>query len=100
MTTRRGFLTGILALGAAPAIVRAESLMRLWVPPQELFGYDLSNGLDKSCIVKARRHMDGTIEITDQYVFIMHPSAEEAMREIVIYGGATIVCRPEVVRHG
>lgn len=40
MTTRRGFLTGMLALGAAPAIVRAESLMRLWVPPQELLVAD------------------------------------------------------------
>lgn len=32
---RRGFLTGILALGAAPAIVRATSLMpgrAIWVP--------------------------------------------------------------------
>lgn len=34
---RRGFLTSILALGAAPAIVRAESLMKLWVPPQEIW---------------------------------------------------------------
>ena len=29
MTTRRGFLGSILALGAAPAIVRADSLMRI-----------------------------------------------------------------------
>ncbi len=33
---RRGFLTSCLALSAAPAIVRAESLMKLWVPPQGL----------------------------------------------------------------
>jgi len=33
---RRGFLQSILAIGAAPAIVRAESLMKLWVPPQGL----------------------------------------------------------------
>lgn len=37
MTTRRSFLGSILALAAAPAIVRAESLMpvapRIWVPP-------------------------------------------------------------------
>ena len=32
MTTRRGFLTGILALGAAPAVVRAASLMRTVTP--------------------------------------------------------------------
>ncbi len=34
---RRGFLGSILALGAAPAIVRAESLMRIIVPVQELY---------------------------------------------------------------
>lgn len=34
--TRRGFLKSMLALGAAPAIVRAESLMKLWVPPQDI----------------------------------------------------------------
>ena len=33
MTTRRNFLRGMLALGAAPAIVRASSLMPIWVPP-------------------------------------------------------------------
>jgi hypothetical protein len=31
---RRFFLGGILALPAAPAIVRAESLMKIWVPPE------------------------------------------------------------------
>lgn len=35
MTTRRSFLGAILALGAAPAIVRADSLMR--VVPRDLF---------------------------------------------------------------
>lgn len=33
---RRGFLNGILATAMAPAIVRSESLMKIWVPPQEL----------------------------------------------------------------
>lgn len=33
---KRGFLTSILALGSAPAIVRAESLMKLVVPKQEI----------------------------------------------------------------
>ena len=33
---RRGFLWSILALGAAPAIVRADSLMRIIVPSQEI----------------------------------------------------------------
>lgn len=88
MTTRRGFLTGILALGAAPAIVRAESLMRLWVPPQELLVADWT--LDD-------RYYRGNVE---QPIIFVHPAWEEAMREIAIYGGATIVCHPEVRRHG
>jgi hypothetical protein len=36
MTSRRGFLGAILAAAAAPAIVRAESLMKIYVPSQEL----------------------------------------------------------------
>lgn len=33
---RRGFLAGCLALGAAPAIIKVENAMRLWVPKQGL----------------------------------------------------------------
>ena len=36
MTNRRGFLGSIFAAAAAPAIVRAESLMKIYVPSQEL----------------------------------------------------------------
>jgi hypothetical protein len=41
MTNRRGFLASMFAAAAAPAIVRAESLMRLppqkiWTPSQEI----------------------------------------------------------------
>jgi len=32
MTSRRGFLFGIGAALAAPAVVRADTLMKLWVP--------------------------------------------------------------------
>lgn len=32
MTTRRSFLAGLLAAAAAPAFVRSESLMGLWIP--------------------------------------------------------------------
>lgn len=47
---RRSFLGGILALSAAPAIVRAESLMKIWVPPApeievvKIGPYDLQRG--------------------------------------------------------
>lgn len=48
MTTRRGFLAGILAAAAAPAIVRAELLMpikKIWVPPADPFGEILYNAM-------------------------------------------------------
>lgn len=37
--TRRDFLKGILAASMAPAIVRAESLMKLYVPNEKIIGY-------------------------------------------------------------
>lgn len=36
---RRRFLKGAAALFVAPAIVRADSLMKIWVPPEPRFGY-------------------------------------------------------------
>lgn len=48
MTSRRSFLAGLLAAAAAPAIVRSESLMKLWVPPQDIFvpppSWDMGSG--------------------------------------------------------
>jgi len=43
---RRSFLSSVLALGAAPAIVRADSLMR--IVPRELtvMGIDYASGAD------------------------------------------------------
>lgn len=37
MIGRRSFLAGILAAGAAPAIAKAESLMKIVVPRQTLY---------------------------------------------------------------
>lgn len=34
MTTRRLFLAGAASLIAAPAIVHADNIMKLWVPPK------------------------------------------------------------------
>ena len=36
MTTRRGFIGGLVASLSAPAIVRPESLMKLFVPDPEI----------------------------------------------------------------
>lgn len=45
--SRRGFLTGMLALGAAPAIVRAASLMKVVTPSGLLVPDDNILTLDK-----------------------------------------------------
>ena len=34
--SRRGFLIGTATVLASPAIVKIESLMKIWVPPQDL----------------------------------------------------------------
>lgn len=59
MTTRRGFLAAMLAASAAPAIVRAGSLMPIWVPPQGLVL--LSSGLGD--VRSFSMHGDWTIEM-------------------------------------
>ncbi len=46
MTNRRAFLLGLGTALAAPAIVRTDSLMKLWVPPKTSWGTLLNqNGL-------------------------------------------------------
>lgn len=47
---RRGFLSSILALGAAPAIVRAGSLMRI-APPR---GYELASAGDVTVLLPSK----------------------------------------------
>lgn len=37
---RRFFLNGVIAVAAAPAIVRAESLMKIFVPPKEILTFE------------------------------------------------------------
>ena len=35
ISTRRNFLKGLGILGAAPAIVQAENIMKIWTPPSQ-----------------------------------------------------------------
>ncbi len=45
---RRGFLTSILAAGAAPAVVKADSLMKIIVPPErKILVVEPSNSLSE-----------------------------------------------------
>lgn len=52
MINRRGFLKGMLGLAAAPAICKAENLMKIFVPSQELIIPDqnLGRGMTNSII--------------------------------------------------
>lgn len=47
MVSRRGFLKGMLGLAVAPAICKAENLMKIWVPPQELV---IGRGMTRSIV--------------------------------------------------
>lgn len=82
----------MLALGAAPAIVRAESLMRLWVPPQEI---SIANWK-----LNDEYYRGNVGHPADQFVFFIHPTWEESMRELIGFGSATVVMSREVRRHG
>jgi len=95
--SRRGFLTGMLALGAAPAIVRAASLMKVVTPAGLIWsGVDLAQS-----VVTARRRPNGDTKIIGaDYYIIMHPSAEQAMRKLMITGSATVLYQREVKRYG
>lgn len=44
MIARRSFLAGILGAAAAPAIVKAESLMKIFVPQQRLYTGEIDDG--------------------------------------------------------
>lgn len=98
MITRRGFLTGMLALGAAPAIVRAASLMPL-VTPAGLVVPSNQLWMSREMLQQAADRTALIREMADQYVIFMHPSAEEAMRELMITGSATVIYQREVLRH-
>lgn len=68
--TRRGFLKGMLALGAAPAIIVTPGLLmpvrQLWTPSRTIIGFDPSSAYDYSAWVKV--HYDeftGVMNVVD-----------------------------------
>jgi len=61
MTNRRGFLGAMFAAAAAPAIVRAESLMKIYVPPQEI-AYETLGPYD----INSYTYRDGSTVLTRQ----------------------------------
>ena len=63
MTNRRGFLGAMFAAAAAPAIVRAESLMKIYVPPQEL-AYETLGPYD----INSYTYSDGSTILTRQQI--------------------------------
>ena len=69
MTNRRGFLGSIFAAAAAPAIVRAESLMKIYVPPQGIItDVQLEEALYQNLSAGYSRNMAKSSILTRQQV--------------------------------
>lgn len=62
MTNRRGFLGSIFAAAAAPAIVRAESLMKIYVPPQEILLLEAGQGYARALAKSMHQTKERVIE--------------------------------------
>jgi len=59
---RRAFLTGLATALAAPAIVKAESLMKIYVPRRRLvFGWDIAFGPDQTLFDLGQLHKVGGV---------------------------------------
>ena len=60
---RRSFLSSILAAGMAPAIVKASSIMKIWVPPErEIYmGVDLVKWGDEDFTIESWMYPNGKI---------------------------------------
>lgn len=63
---RRNFLTSILALGAAPAIVSADNLMKIWVPPEKrittLADWARESGAIPASVINSMEQMNDIID--------------------------------------
>ncbi len=93
---RRGFLTGILALGMAPAIVRADSLMRI-IPREAVLLTGKIGYFECTTFTYSRNELGEIIEHTRRahlpsdagnYYAIMHPDSAALARELLGYPAA------------
>ena len=66
MTSRRGFLSSILAIAAAPAVVKASSLMKLVPTESGILTYDLNPDSLEQMMIEIRE--SGTIRPTQLIV--------------------------------
>lgn len=78
ITSRRSFITGLIAFAAAPAIVRAESLM-----PVKSF-------VDEAAIARAMR---------DYIEKMVNPAIAAAYQDFVLFGTGAMEFNGSVVRH-
>lgn len=69
MMNRRSFLAAILAASAAPAIVRASSLMPLWTPREDFFVPWSGDSLSIVCsMAEAQAEVNRICGITVEYM--------------------------------
>jgi hypothetical protein len=67
MITRRSFLGGMIAACAAPAIVRADSLMKIWVSEKKIHTW---NGMPLDVLLDMQRILnEQPLKIVDPPLF-------------------------------
>ncbi len=88
MVSRRGFLTGMLALGAAPAIVRAASLMPVVTPAGLIVPSGDVLTLD---MIRATRDRLMQDRWTEPFYVAMDPANERDFGAICVMLGGTVV---------
>lgn len=80
--TRRGFLAGMLALGAAPAIVKAANLMKVVAPSTELIVPSQELALPGAFMVGKLERLDQTMHMPLQASTWPHATANEILADV------------------
>lgn len=95
---RRGFLGTILALGAAPAIVRADSLMRIIVPGRPILDVDYINWITKEALANLENnlafHNSGIITLEDYMQRYPTPVDYQSACEGIEVGSVITIRKP------
>lgn len=84
---RRNFLATMLAPASAPAIVRAESLMKIVVPPKDIFTFTVGGFTQHNGRVSDIRLHIADLDITELYP-----------REVLVYDFKIIEDSPQLIK--
>lgn len=82
MTSRRSFILGLTSLLAAPAIVKADSLMPLWVPKQRIITMEELLG-QRIAAASARLALDLEGAWYSGYSYLRNDPADFGLSDII-----------------